>query len=51
MVNDPTYDYRTRSDVHINYIIFSVFRGGNTMNWAGARDGYVDITNISITTG
>lgn len=51
VVNDPAYVYRTRSDVHINYIIFSVFRGGNTMDWAGTRDGYVDITNISITTG
>ena len=49
VVNNTTFTYRVRNDVHINYIVFSLFRGGNTLAWAGSRDGYVDIDNFSVT--
>lgn len=49
VVNHSDYVYRVRADVHINYLVFSLFRGGNTLAWAGARDNYVDIDNIAIT--
>jgi hypothetical protein len=49
VVNNTAYKYRTRTDVHINYLIFSIFRGGGTMDWAGSRDSYVDISNMSVT--
>lgn len=49
VVNNTAYKYRTRTDVHINYLTFSIFRGGGTMSWAGSRDSYVDISNMSVT--
>jgi hypothetical protein len=51
VVLDTNFVYRTRSDVAINHLVFSIFRGGNTLDWAGARDGYVDIDNLLITYG
>ncbi len=44
------YVYRTREDVHIAHIMWSIFRGGSTAEWAGARDGYIDIDNVRVTT-
>jgi hypothetical protein len=49
VVNDEAYTYRTSDQVHINYIAFSLFRGGNTASWAGSWDGFVDIDNVLIT--
>jgi len=44
------YVYRLRSDVHITHLNWSIFRGGATRNWAGSRDGFVDIDDVRITT-
>ena len=49
VVNDTAFKYRSRSDVHINYLLFSLFRGGSTMSWSGSRTGTVDIDNVRIT--
>lgn len=49
VVNLHDFVYRTRSDVHINYVAWELFRGGNTLAWAGSRTGYVDIDNVQIT--
>lgn len=40
--------YRSRSDVHITHFDWSIFRGGNTLAWAGSRDGYVDLDNVRV---
>ena len=44
------YVYRTRNDVHIGDLMWSIFRGGSTLDWAGDTTGYVDIDNVLITT-
>ncbi len=49
VVDQTDYVYRTRDNVHITHIVFSIFRGGNTINWAGNRDSTIDIDNIAIT--
>jgi len=49
VVNNTNFVYRTRSDVHITHIMFSIYRGGATMAWAGNRDSYVDIDNFKVT--
>ncbi|HEY5881083.1 MAG TPA: hypothetical protein VIU11_19380 [Nakamurella sp.] len=49
VVNDSAFVYRTRGDVRITHLVFSVFRGGGTLDWAGSRDGYIDIDNVKIT--
>ncbi len=49
VINDNAFTYRSRSDVRISHMIFSIFRGGGTLDWAGSRDGYVDIDNLKIT--
>ncbi len=48
VVNDTSFVYRTRSDVHINYLTWDVFRGGATMDWAGSRTGYIDFENVRV---
>jgi hypothetical protein len=48
VLDDHAYTYRTNSTVHINYIAFALFRGGNTIDWAGKIDNTVDITNIKV---
>jgi hypothetical protein len=35
--------------VHIYYLILFFFRGGGTLDWAGSRDSYVDISNMAVT--
>lgn len=42
--------YRTRNDVHIKHLNWSIFRGGGSREWAGSRTGYVDIDNVKVTT-
>jgi hypothetical protein len=43
--------YRTDPAVHITHFDWSIFRGGNSSTWAGAKNGYVDIDNLKITAG
>ena len=50
VINETAYKYRTRSDVGVSHIMWHLFRGGNTSNWAGATDGYVDIDDVTVTT-
>lgn len=44
------YLFRTRPDVAISHLAWSVFRGGNSMDWAGRRPGTVDLRNVRVTT-
>lgn len=48
VVDLTDFVYRTRPDVHISHIVFSIFRGGNTLDWAGSRDNTIDIDNVVI---
>lgn len=50
VVDDNAFEYRSRRDVHINYLNWSVFRGGSTMDWAGNRTSYIDFDNVQVTT-
>jgi hypothetical protein len=51
LVLDRTdFVYRTRPDVSINYLAWHVFRGGNTINWAGSRTDTIDFDNVVVTT-
>lgn len=49
VVDQHDFVYRTQGDVHINYIAWELFRGGNTLDWAGDTDGYVDIDDVAVT--
>jgi len=49
VVSNTAFQFRTRSDVGVSHIMWSIFRGGNTMDWAGSTTGYVDIDNVLIT--
>jgi PKD repeat protein len=46
---DTQYVFRTREDVHINYLAWSIFRGGNDLAWASREPGYIDIDNVLVT--
>lgn len=48
-VNVSTFTYRTRSDVAINYLAWSVFRGGSDLSWAGKHDDHIDFDNVLVT--
>lgn len=50
VVNRTNHVYRTRSDVHISHVQWAIFRGGSTMEWAGDRDGFVEIDNVRVST-
>jgi hypothetical protein len=41
--------YRTDPAVHITHFDWSVFRGGNSATWTGAKNAYVDMDNLKIT--
>jgi hypothetical protein len=43
--------YRTDPKVHITHFDWSVFRGGNTSDWAGNTTSYVDMDNLKVTAG
>lgn len=43
--------YRSDRNVHITHFDWSIFRGGNTSDWAGSTTGYVDMDNLKITAG
>jgi hypothetical protein len=49
-VNLTNYVFRERSDVHISHLMWSIFRGGSTMDWAGGWDSWIDLDNVKITT-
>jgi len=49
LVLNRRFLYRTRADVGITHLAWSIFRGGNTMSWASSRTGYVDIDNLMVT--
>jgi hypothetical protein len=49
VLNNTAYQYRTRSDVAVSHLLWHIFRGGNTADWAGKTDGYVDIDNVLVT--
>ena len=49
VVNRTNYLYRTRSDVAINYLSWSIFRGGSDMSWAGSHTDQIDIDNLTVT--
>ena len=51
---DPVLDrtdvvYRTDPAVHITHLDWSVFRGGDTDDWAASTDGDVDLDNLKVT--
>ena len=43
--------YRTDPKVHITHLDWSVFRGGNTEDWAAETGGDVDLDNLTVTSG
>ena len=43
------YTFRTRRDVDITALDWSVFRGGGTLDWASSQADWIDIDNVSIT--
>lgn len=49
VLNNTSFVYRTRGDVHINSISWAVFRGGGDMNWASGSTGYVYIDAVKVT--
>jgi hypothetical protein len=50
VVNRTNFVYRTRNDVAVNYLSWSVFRGGHTLSWAGSRTDTIDFDNVLVTT-
>jgi hypothetical protein len=50
VLSRTSYTYRTRSDVHVTHLAWTIFRGGNTMDWAGSWDSTIDIDSVVITT-
>jgi hypothetical protein len=42
--------YRTREDVGITHLAWSVFRGGHTTAWAAAKSDHIDFDNVEVTT-
>ena len=50
VLNKHNYVFRTRSDVGISHLAWSVFRGGGTMDWASSRAGSIDFDNVKVTT-
>ena len=51
VMESATVVYRTDPKVHITHFDWSVFRGGNSATWAGAKNAYVDLDNLKITAG
>ena len=43
--------HRTDPAVHVTHLDRSVFRGGDSLTWASAATGYVDIDNLEVTAG
>ena len=44
------WDYRNRSDVMIQAVLYDIHRGGDTgHDWVSSRDTYVDVRNVVVT--
>ena len=50
VINRTNFVFRLKNDVHVSHLVWSVFRGGATLDWAGKRDGHVDFDRVRITT-
>ena len=50
VLDRTNFDYRRRGTVHISHLMWSIFRGGATMDWAGKRDSHIDFDRVRITT-
>ncbi len=50
VLNRTDFVYRLKNTVHISHLMWSVFRGGATMDWAGHRDSHVDFDRVRVTT-
>jgi hypothetical protein len=50
VLNRTNYVYRTRRDVHISHLMWSVFRGGSTSSWAGDRTNNIQFDNVRVWT-
>lgn len=46
-----SYVFRTDPAVHVTHFDWSIFRGGGDSSWAGARDGYIDVDNLTVVGG
>ncbi len=51
VMQDTKVVYRTDPNVHITHFDWSIFRGGDSADWASAKDGFVDMDNLKITAG
>jgi hypothetical protein len=50
VLNRTDFVYRRKNSVHISHMMWSIFRGGATMDWAGRRDSHIDFDRVRITT-
>jgi hypothetical protein len=50
VLNRTDFVYRLKSSVHISHMMWSIFRGGATMDWAGRRDSHIDFDRVRVTT-
>lgn len=48
VLEKSAFTFRNSNSVKISNMSWSIFRGGNTMDYASPRDGYVDIDNLAI---
>jgi hypothetical protein len=49
VVNNNSFRYRTRSNVAVSHLMWHIFRGGDSSEWASSKSGYVDIDNVDVT--
>jgi hypothetical protein len=50
VVSNTGVKYRDNTTLHINYVFWSIFRGGATLDWATPTADAIDFDNILITT-
>jgi hypothetical protein len=50
VLNRTNHVYRLNNTVHISHMMWSIFRGGATMDWAGQRDSHLDIDRVRVST-
>ena len=50
VLNRGNMVYRTRADVHVTHLMWSIFRGGGTLDWAGSRSSHIDFDDVRVTT-
>lgn len=50
LFNAANWDYRNRSDVTIQAVLYDIHRGGdNSANWVSSRNTYIDVRNVVVT--